>query len=169
VTAPGLDLAAIRQVEAVVGLIQRVLGTDALAVYLFGSAVRGGLRADSDLDLLVVAARRTTDAERQTLIEGLLERSRSREHAGDRRHLEVTVVAAADVRPWRYPPPMELQYGDWWRAEYAAGEYAPWTSPNPDLAVLLTSVRDEGVPLSGPPPAELLDPVPPSRPGPGVA
>ena len=132
---------------------------DAVAgVYLFGSAVHGGLRASSDLDILVVLDRRTTRDERRRLIDGLLERSRSTEHR-ERRHLEVTAVVAPDVRPWRYPPPMELQYGDWWRRELQAGE-EPWTSPNPDLAMLFTSVRDDGVALVGPPASEVLDPVP---------
>ena len=76
-----------------------------------------------------------------------------------KRHLEVTVVAQPDIQPWHYPPPMELQYGEWWRREFEAGE-EPWSSPNPDLAVLLTAARADGVPLFGPPIAELVEPVP---------
>jgi Aminoglycoside adenylyltransferase, C-terminal domain len=55
---------------------------------------------------------------------------------------------------------MELQFGDWWRREFESGDVKPWTSPNPDLAVLLTSALADGVPLFGPPIADLLDPVP---------
>jgi streptomycin 3"-adenylyltransferase len=55
---------------------------------------------------------------------------------------------------------MELQYGDWWRREFEAGEDAPWKSLNPDLAVLLTAARANGVPLFGPPIEELVEPVP---------
>ena len=156
---PDLDAGDRRQLDGVVELIHEVFGDAAPAAYLYGSAVHGGLRADSDLDILVVLDRSTTPAERRALIDGLLARSRSPEHR-DRRHLEVTVVVLPDIRPWRYPPPLELQYGDWWRSEFTAGEASPWTSPNADLAVLLTSVRDDGVPLFGPPSGEVLDPVP---------
>jgi len=41
-----------------------------------------------------------------------------------------------------------------------AGESEPWTSPNPDLAILLTATRANGVPLFGPPIEELVEPVP---------
>jgi streptomycin 3"-adenylyltransferase len=74
--------------------------------------------------------------------------------------LEVTVVALDDVSPWRYPPRWELQYGEWLREEFLAGELEPWPSVNPDLAVLIAMVLAAGRPLTGPPAAELLDPVP---------
>ncbi|HYH91625.1 MAG TPA: aminoglycoside adenylyltransferase family protein [Candidatus Saccharimonadales bacterium] len=155
---PDLSPGTRAQIDTVVELARAVFGDAAHAAYLYGSAVRGGLKPDSDLDILLVLERRTTDAERRALIGGLLERSRSRKHP-DRRHLEVTAVVMPDLQPWVYPPPMELQYGDWWRTEFQAGHFAPWTSPNPDLAVLLTSVREEGVPLFGPPAADVIAPV----------
>lgn len=158
-TLPDLDPTDRRQLDGVVSMIREVLGDGVPAVYLFGSAVHGGLRAESDLDILVVLDRSIAHTERRALIEGLLSRSRTREHA-DRRHLEVSAVVLPQIRPWRYPPPLELQYGDWWRSAFEAGDLSPWTSPNADLAVLLTSVREDGVPLAGPPPAALLDPVP---------
>ena len=147
------------QLDACVRLFREVLGDAALGAYLFGSAVTSGLRADSDLDILVVSDRRTTEVERRSLIEGCC-RCRVAGDTTGRRHLEVTVVAQADIRPWRYPPPMELQYGDWWRDEFESGDLAPWTSPNPDLAVLLTAARADGVTLFGPPIESLIDAVP---------
>ena len=100
------------------------MGDAALGAYLYGSAVTSGLRRESDLDILVVSSRRTTDAERRALIDGLLPISRSRGDETGKRHLEVTVVAHPDIQPWHYPPPMELQYGDWWRREFESGERA---------------------------------------------
>ena len=129
------------QLDAVARLFRRILGDGIVGAYLFGSAVTSGLRRDSDLDILVVANRRTSDTERGALIDGLLPVSRSRGGTSGRRHLEVTLVAQPDIRPWSYPPPMEFQYGDWWRREFEAGDHCPWTSPNPDLAVLLTAAR----------------------------
>ena len=156
----GLDPATRGQIEAVLGVVLDVLDGDALGVWLHGSAVHGGLRHRSDVDLLVASARATTPTERGALIRGLLRLSGRHAEGGPARSLEVTIVVQPDVRPWRYPPPLELQYGDWWRREFEGGEPAPWTSPNPDLAVVLTGVLHGGLPLIGPPPGELLDPVP---------
>jgi streptomycin 3"-adenylyltransferase len=156
----GLDPATRGQIEAVLGVVRDVLHGDALGVWLHGSAVHGGLHHRSDVDLLVASARAMTRVERGALIRGLLRLSGRRAADGPARPLEVTVVVLADVRPWRYPPPLELQYGDWWRREFERGDDAPWISPNPDLAVVLTGVIHSGVPLLGPAPGELLDPVP---------
>ncbi len=150
-----------RQLDAVVRLLHSVLADAAVGAYLCGSAIGGaGLRADSDLDIVVVSSGRTTDAQRRSLIEGLLSISRTRGDPTGKRHLEVTIVVEEDIRPWRYPPPMELQYGDWWRREFESGEAQPWRSPNPDLAVLLTAARARSMPLFGPPIVQLIDPIP---------
>ena len=137
-----------------------VLGGDVLGAYLYGSAVSGGLRHRSDLDLLVISARSTTHAEKGRLIAGLLPLSGRRAAAGPARSLEVTVVVQAAVRPWRYPPDLDFQYGDWLRADYDRGDVTPWESPNPDLAVLLTTALAASEPLIGPDLAELVDDVP---------
>jgi len=148
------------QIDAVVRSVRDVLGDDALGAYLFGSSVTSGLRADSDLDILVVSSRRTSEPESRKLIDGLLTISRPRDDRTGLRHLEVTVVVRSDISPWRYPPPMEFQYGDWWRDEFTSGDVHPWTSPNPDLAVLLTAAREDAVAVFGPPIDRLVDPVP---------
>lgn len=149
------------QIEAALGVIGQALnrGT-ALGVYLYGSAIVGGLRPDSDLDLFVVTDRRLRLAEKRGLIEGLLPISGRETRPPSWRPLEVTVVAQAEVRPWRYPPRWELQYGEWLRDVFLAGELEPWPSANPDLGVLIVMVLTSGRPLLGPPAAELLDPVP---------
>ena len=159
-TMPELDSDDRRQLDDVVDFVTALLGDAVTAAYLYGSAVCDGLRADSDLDILVVLGRPTTGPEREVLIHGLMARSRSPEHR-ERRPLEVSAVVLSDVRPWRYPPPLELQYGDWWRSAYVAGDLSPWATPDPDLAVLLTTARADGVALVGPPADEVLDPVPP--------
>jgi predicted nucleotidyltransferase len=148
------------QVEAAVALVRGVLGDDRLGAYLYGSAVTGGLHHRSDLDVLVVSRRPTTDDEKGRLIAGLMRLSGSRAAAGPARSLEVTIVAQADVRPWRYPPPLDFQYGDWFRPDYDRGDIAPWASPNPDLAVLLTTALGANERLAGADLADLVDPVP---------
>ena len=145
------------QLDRVVGLVRDVLGPDCMGVYLFGSAVLGALKPRSDLDVLVVSARPTTREEKQLLVDRLLAISGQQ----GRRRLELTVVVRSEVRPWRYPPTFDFQYGDWLRREFERGDLEPWPSKeNPDLATLLTMVLLADTPLLGPSPAAVLDPVP---------
>jgi predicted nucleotidyltransferase len=118
-------------------LLSGVFGGDVLAAYLHGSAVLGGLRPTSDLDVLVVLDRRTTATERRTLVEGLLDVSGPRARNGPVRPVELSVVVEADVRPWRYPPRQEFLYGEWLRDMYELGG-APQPEPAPDLSILIT-------------------------------
>jgi streptomycin 3"-adenylyltransferase len=131
-----------------------VLGPDLVGAYLFGSAVLGGLRPRSDLDVLVASRRRSTRAEKRRLAERLLRIS------GRPRPVELTIVVESEVKPWHFPPRMELQYGEWLRNEFERGEVEPQQATNPDLALLLTMVRLADCPLVGRPPAEVFDPVP---------
>jgi streptomycin 3"-adenylyltransferase len=150
----------VTQTEDVVHLIRSVLGTDVVGAYLHGSAVLGGLRPHSDLDVLVVAGRQLTATERRALGEGLLAISGVYPRRGTALPVELTVVVQSDVRPWRYPPRCELLYGEWLRDAFVRGG-PPAPGPSPDLAPLLTMVHLGNTPLVGPPPGEVLDPVPP--------
>jgi hypothetical protein len=69
------------------------------------------------------------------------------------------VVAQPQVRPWRYPPSFDLQYGEWLRKRFEREDDLPLQAAvNADLTTLLTIVLLGGQPLFGPPPKELLDP-----------
>lgn len=147
------------QAERTAAILGEVLGDALLGAYLHGSAVQGGLRPRSDVDVLGVTTRPSTRDERRAIIEGLLPIS-GPPGTGDRdRPIELSVVVQGQVRPWRYPPALDLQYGEWWRAELARGE-EPWSSPSPDLAIVLAAARAAARPLAGPPIAEVIDPVP---------
>lgn len=149
----------VQQVTDVVDVVGHVLRDDLVGAYLHGSAVLGGLRPYSDVDVFVVTRRSTTPQQRRALVERLLEISGSRASRGPARPVELIVVVETDVRPWRYPPMMEFLYGEWLRDDYERGETpSPMTSP--DLAPLITMVRNGDTPLVGPPPAAILDPVP---------
>lgn len=143
--------------DRLVPLVRSALGDDnVLAVHLHGSAVLGGLRPHSDLDLLAVVRRPTTVDERRALTGGLMKVS-----GGGHRPVELVVVVRDAVRPWRYPPDCEFLYGEWLRGDYERG-VVPGPGPMPDLAPLLTVTLMGNTSLYGPPPAELLDPVPPA-------
>ncbi|MFJ8465387.1 aminoglycoside adenylyltransferase family protein [Streptomyces swartbergensis] len=141
--------------DHLVQLLRTTLGDTLLGIYLHGSATLGGLRPHSDIDVLAVVRDRTTHAQRRSLVEELLKMS----GVDGRRHVELTVVVQDDVRPWRYPPACDFLYGDWLREDYERGA-TPGPEPSPDLAPLLTMVLRADAPLLGPPPADLLDPVP---------
>ncbi|WBB90710.1 aminoglycoside adenylyltransferase family protein [Verrucosispora sp. WMMC514] len=144
------------QIRPLVGLLDQVLGDRLLGAYLHGSAVLGGLRPASDIDVLAVAARTLTDRERRSLLDGLLAISGPAHRA---RPIELTVVVAAEVRPWRYPPTADFQYGEWRREAYLAG-VVPRPETMVDLALVVAAVRAGDHPLAGPPPARLLGAVP---------
>ena len=150
-----------QQLERVVTLVRDVLGPDAVGAYLFGSAVLGGLRRTSDLDVLAVSNRRTTRDEKRLLVDRLLAISGSNGPEGVWRRVELTIVVESEVKPWRYPPSFDFQYGDWLRREFESGNLEPWpTKTNPDLAALITMVLLARTAVLGPPPDEIFDPVP---------
>jgi predicted nucleotidyltransferase len=158
--APPLGPRDQRQLDAVLDLVRESLGDAVAGAWLHGSAVSGGLRPASDLDVLVLSRQRTTEDEKRHLVDGLLPISGRGARAGPGRSIELSIVAEADVRPWRYPPRLDFQFGDWLRTAFANGDLEPWPNPNPDLAVLLASVRAASRPLLGPAAGVVFDPIP---------
>lgn len=153
---------AAAQADALLAVLDRALPAEVVvAIYLYGSAVTGGLRPDSDLDLLTVTRRRLQDHEKDTLVDGIVPISERRLRPEDWRPLELTLVVLDEVRPWRYPPRIDFQYGEWLREDLVGGILRPLPAVNPDLAVQLTMVRATGRALRGPAPTDLLDEVPP--------
>jgi len=57
------------QLREIVRIVDAVLGSAAVGVYLHGSSVLGGLRPASDLDLMVITRRTMSDRERAELLE----------------------------------------------------------------------------------------------------
>ena len=149
-----------QQIAAVLTLIDAVLGTDALGVYLYGSSIVGGLQKHSDIDVLTVSARPTTRGEKQWLVEQLLTIASVSLHTL-LRPIELTIVVQSEIRPWQYPPRFDFLYGDWMRQDFEAGNVEPWaTAVYPDLAIVLTQVLIASKALVGPPASTLVDPVP---------
>ncbi len=151
----------VRVKTAIDHLLRALQGTDAgvLSVSLFGSSAVGGLRPDSDIDVLVLMERSLVHVERQRLVELLLECSGSRATVTPGRALEVTALMLNDVVPWTYPPTCDFLYGEWLRDEFLGGRL-PERHEDPDLTVLITTARQHAICLLGPHPADLLDPVP---------
>lgn len=144
------------QIERIVRLVGDAIGPKVRGIYLHGSAVLGGLKPASDLDILVVTRQSMNERERRALVAALVPISGPRAGA---RSVELTVVVAARVRPWRYPPVADFQYGDWLREQIEANG-PPRPAPMPNLAIMIPQVLAGDRPLAGAPPAEVLDPVP---------
>ena len=140
-------------------VIERHLASTLMAIHLYGSALDGGLKPYSDLDLLVTVTARPDEGVRRALLHDLLQVSAPPGQGGDLRALEVTVLVCNDVLPWRYPARRELQFGEWLREDILAGIVEP-AVVDADLAILLTQARQHSLALVGPVAEQLFDPVP---------
>ena len=161
--APGTaDPAATEaQIEVLVRGMRDVLRDDLVGAYPHGSAMLGGFRPNSDIDVIVVASRYTTAEEKRRLIALLLSVSGGRASGRPGRPIELDVVVQSEIRPWRYPPTFDFHFSELWRDRFESGDVEPWTSTtNRDLASAVTVVLLGDEPLAGPPPTQVFDPVP---------
>ncbi|MGQ3889095.1 aminoglycoside adenylyltransferase family protein [Legionella sp. CNM-1927-20] len=155
-----LDNLAAEQVKQCIDTLENVFKEHLLGVYLYGSAIVGGLQKYSDIDLFVVASRSTTAVNKAKLITELLKIS-GIYLKSTKRSIEITIVVKSDVNPWRYPPLFDFQYGEWLREEFESGNNEPWlTKEMPDLALIITQVLLASTTLLGPHPTQLLPFIP---------
>lgn len=148
-----------RQALQALKIVEDLLGNSIVGVYLFGSAVNGGLRINSDVDVLVVVNHSLSEGIRKKLTDRLMLISGKISNTDSMRPLEVTVINHGDVVPWRYPPRNEFIYGEWLRSEYEKGKIQEPTY-DPDLVIVLAQVRKNSISLFGPEASDMLDPVP---------
>jgi aminoglycoside 9-adenylyltransferase len=130
-----------------------------VGIYLYGSSTTGGLRNDSDIDLLLITHRSLTAHERRQLTELLLRYSGQRATVEAGRPIELTSVVYPSLAPWTYPPTCDYQYGEWLRDDFSDGT-VPQRHTEPDLTILLASARPSSEPLRGPCLDELVEAVP---------
>lgn len=157
----GDPVATETQIELLVERVRDVLRDDLIGAYLHGSAVLGGLKPDSDIDVVVVSIRGTTADEKRRLLALLLSISGRRASLRPGRPIELHIVVESQIRPWRYPPTFDFHYSELWREQFESGKLEPWTSKTDrDIASAVTMVLLGDTPLAGPPPAQIFDPVP---------
>lgn len=147
------------QISDTLSVLKHHLGESIWAIHLFGSAVDGGLKPLSDIDLLVTVTAPLAVDIRAALMSELLSVSAFPGTDPIRRALEVTVLAREDVVPWRYPARRQMQFGEWLRDDINAGIFEPALMDH-DLAILLTKVRRHSLALFGPAATEVFDEVP---------
>jgi aminoglycoside adenylyltransferase-like protein len=75
--------------------------------------------------------------------------------------LELDVVVAPALRPWRYPPPLDFHYSESFLEGFERGDAEPWrVDEHGDLAASVTVLRHGGVVLAGAPVADVFPDVP---------
>lgn len=148
-----------QQINECLNLVTKILGDNLLGVYLYGSALVGGLQKYSDIDLLVVTHNATTLSEKNELTQHLLLIS-GLYMKSTKRPIEMTVIEKGAVNPWHYPPCFDFQYGEWLRASFEIGDIEPQNYEMPDLALIITQVLLKSQTLFGELPEKILAPVP---------
>lgn len=145
-----------QQIQAAMAAMGDIFEDALRAVYLHGSAVAGGLRPQSDIDLLAVVEHAMSDGQRQELTAKLLEISgRHPPLPGGRRCVELMVFLVSDLRTPHYPTRSEFIYGEWLRDVFEAGGRA-MPARNPENTLLLAQARRRAHTLFGPDAAQLL-------------
>lgn len=91
---------AIQALKTIAELLDNML----IGVYLYGSAVMGGLRMNSDVDILVITNQSLSEKTRRNLTNRLMLISGKIGNIKDMRPLEVTVINQKDIVPWHFPP-----------------------------------------------------------------
>lgn len=148
------------EADAALSIVRKRLAESLVAVYLHGSAVAGGLRPRSDVDLLVVIDRPMTSEIRARLAADLLTVSGRYPSDPEGRHpVELIVFLRTDLVAPPYPARSEFIYGEWLRHEYEAGQI-PEIVRDPELTLVLAQSRQEALPLFGPVASSLLPTIP---------
>ena len=147
------------QLSETLSVLELHLGESIQTIYLFGSAVYGGLKPLSDIDLLVTVDAPLKKSTREALMLDLLSMSAYPGTDAKRRALEITVLARQDVVPWRHPVRRQLQFGEWLREDIKGGIFEPPMLDH-DLTLLLTQVRQRSIALRGPEAHDFFDEVP---------
>jgi streptomycin 3"-adenylyltransferase len=149
------------QVDEVMAGLTAILDDNLVGIYLHGSAALGCFGPRSDIDLVGVLRRALSDERRRGLIENLLEISVPYESAGTLRPVELDLVLASALDPWRYPTPFEFHFSEEFRGRFEAGELEAWEGlESRTFAANVTVLRSAGVVLGGSPIDDLFPDVP---------
>ena len=142
-----------------VGVIEELFENQLIGIYLYGSAILGGLHINSDVDILVISNQDLTDATRNELTKRLMLISGKIGCKNLKRPLEVTVINQNDIVPWQFPSKCEFMYGEWLREQMEAGDI-PQSCYEPDVAILLWQARSHSLSLKGPEAFKVIEPIP---------
>lgn len=146
------------QALQVVEIIEELFENQLIGIYLYGSAILGGLHINSDVDILVIINQDLTKATRNELTKRLMLISGKIGCKNLKRPLEVTVINQNDIVPRQFPPKCEFMYGEWLREQMEAGDI-PQSCYDPDVAILLWQARSHSLSLKGPEAIKVIEPI----------
>jgi Domain of unknown function (DUF4111) len=141
--------------RAAAGLLRRLLGGDLVAAYLIGSGALGGAVAQSDVDVVAVCAADPPDGRRRAVAARLGELATTWPLRG----LELVLYARAAVATPARRPRFAINLNAGPRMPFHVS-FDPATDPAHWFLLDLAILRAHGRTLTGPPPAELVGPVP---------
>lgn len=136
------------QIHQTTTALTEILPVKMVGIYLYGSAVDGGLRPQSDLDFFVVVDATVSEEEKPRLVQALLQISGAIGNTAGLRYLEVTLVHQEELDKGTFPIQREFQYGEWLRTDYLTG-FIPQKTIDPDLTILLRKVKQNSITLYG--------------------
>lgn len=135
-----------KQISQVVSIVDELFKEQIVGVYLYGSAILGGLYQNSDLDILIITDRKIINNEREIITKHFL--NISSPIGNIKKPLEITFVNRDDIVLKSFPPRYEYMYGEWLRDEIQRGKI-PQSNCDPDLVILLWQARLHSMPLRG--------------------
>ncbi len=153
---------ALEQLDMLTRDLRSILADDLVGVYVHGSLVLGCFSPErSDIDVIAVTRRATTNEARGRLGELMLRSSADRGRPRKPPYpLELSLLTEQQLRPWRYPTPFDFHYGESQRERFMAGYFSPLWTEDYDLAAHVTVLREAGVALFGAPIQRVFPPVP---------
>lgn len=150
------SLTVISQLETITSIVQDTLKDQLIALYLHGSAVQGGLKHYSDIDLLAVIQHPLTTQHKHALIAQLL--NNSGHYPSDklnRRPIELMLFTQAELAHLHYPACCEFIYGEWLRNDYRKGTIYQ-AEQDPEYTLVLAQAAQHAELLAGQPKHSIL-------------
>jgi hypothetical protein len=141
--------------RAAAALLGRLLGDNLVAVYLGGSGALGGAGPESDVDLVAVCDAAPATETGRAVVAGLGELAMSWPLRG----LEFVLYTRAAVATPARRPGFEINLNVGPRMPYRVS-LDPASEPAHWFLLDLDILRDHGRPLAGPPPRDLVGPIP---------
>ena len=147
------------EINALLEILRNVFENALIAAYLHGSAALGGLKKDSDIDVLAVVDCTLSNDMRSVLTSQIMKISGRFKNAQGKRCLELTIVKQNDIVSWQHPAKLQYQYGEWLRDDFERGWISP-TQEDPDLTIVLCQAMQHSVTLLGEDISALMKPIP---------
>lgn len=151
------------QIRQLTAIWEKHLGDALVGVYIHGSMALGRFREGvSDLDALIVSARRIPKPQRLAITRDIL--------CLDCRPcpLELSAIRTDDLKPWHHPTRCQYHYSDYHRENYErllSGELSEYPLvdqdfEDPDIACHVRLTRQRGIRVCGKPIDEVFPEVP---------